>query len=104
MLHVYIDYPTSHMTIHGDSGCQFIRPFSRPQQRISKITIGTLSRELKRFADKDYRFASVAIMNDIWLEIDLDDRAFEGAVAEYILKLIARHYKPLRGIKPSVHC
>lgn len=104
MLHVYIDYPTSHMTIHGDSKCRFIRPFARPERRISKITLETLSQELERFADKTYKFAAGAKLDDIWLEVDLDDTTFEKAIAEYVLKLVGRRYRPLHGIKPSVHC
>jgi hypothetical protein len=104
MLHVYIDYPVPHMTIHGDPACRYIRLFAVRKQRTSKITLKTLSQELERFADKTYKFAAGAHLDDIWLEIDLNDTAFERAVAEYVLKLIGHHYRPLRSVKPTVHC
>lgn len=104
MIYVYIDYPTSHIRIHGDPSCQFIRPFGKPEQRTSRITLETLSDELAKFADKEYRFASVAVLNDIWLEIHLDDDEFERAVAKYVLKLIGRHYTPIRQIELIEHC
>ncbi len=104
MLHVYINYPNPHMTIHGDSGCSLIRQSKKPDQRISKITVETLSQELAKFRDKEYSFAPAAILNGIWLDIDLNDSTFERAVAEYVLELIGRYYTPLRGIKSSVHC
>jgi hypothetical protein len=104
MLHVLIDHPTKSMTIHGDLTCKFIRLHSKPQQQISRITLETLTQELGKFVNKDYRFTPSPLNDDIWLEIDFNDRVFERAVAEYILRLAARHYNSLRGIQPKVHC
>lgn len=104
MLHVYINYPNPHMTIHADANCRSIRQSGKAEPRISEINLGTLTEELSKFADKEYAFAANPAQNDIWLDIDLEDEIFERAVAEFVLRLIGSFYTPLRGLKPSVHC
>ncbi len=104
MIHAYINYPNTQMTKHRDSGCSNIRQSNKAKQRVSHIDLHRLSSELVKFADKSYEFASTPAQNDIWLEIDLSDISFETAVAEYILKLISRHYAPMRRVKPTTHC
>ncbi len=104
MIHTYINYPNTRMTKHRDSGCSNIRQFSKHDQRVSRIDLDSLSSELAKFANKTYAFASIPEQNDIWLEIDLGDISFETAVADYVLKLIARHYSPMRSVKPTTHC
>jgi len=34
-------------------------------------------------------------VNDVWLEIDFQDEAFERSVGEYIVRLLGKRYKPL---------
>jgi hypothetical protein len=92
------------MTKHRDSGCSNIRQLNKADQRVSRIDLKSLSSELTKFANKTYAFASIPEQNDIWLEIDLDDISFETAVADYVLKLIAQHYAPMRSVKPTTHC
>ncbi len=104
MIHAYINYPNTRMTKHRDSGCSSIQQSNMIARRVSHIDLDRLSSELIKFADKSYEFASTPAQNDIWLEIDLSDISFETAVAEYILKLISRHYAPMRNAKPTTHC
>ncbi len=51
-----------------------------------------------------FRFAAEPSMNDVWLSIDFDDPAFEEGVATYVLKVLARRYRPLKGVVPKRHC
>ena len=104
MIHTYIDYPNTRMTKHRDSGCPNIQQSNKPDQQVSRINLESLSSELAKFADKTYAFASNPEQNDLWLEIDLGDISFETAVADYVLKLIAQHCTPMRGVKPTTHC
>jgi hypothetical protein len=104
MIHTYINYPDTRMTKHRDSGCPNIQESNKPDQRISRITLESLSSELAKFASKEYTFASDLGHNDIWVEIDLGDIQLETAVADYVLKLVAEHYSPMRGVKPTTHC
>ncbi len=104
MIHAYINYPNTQMTKHRDAACSSIQQSNKPAQRVSRIDLDRLSSELVKFADKSYEFASTPALSDIWLEIDLSDVSFETAVAEYILKLISRHYAPMRNSKPTTHC
>ncbi len=104
MLYTYINYPDTRMTKHRDSGCPDIRQSNKPDQRVSRIDLNSLSNELAKFANKTYAFASTPEQNDIWVEIELGDISFETAVADYVLKLVARHYSPMRSVKPTTHC
>ncbi len=104
MIHTYINYPNTRMTKHRDSSCPDIQQSAKPDQRVSRINLESLSIELEKFTDKTYAFASIPEQNDIWLEIDLGDISFETAVADYVLKLIAQHYTPMRSVKPTTHC
>jgi len=68
-------------------------------QRWIRITLATFAEELARFARKEHRFASEARLNDMWLEIDFDDVAFERAVGEYLIRILAKRYSPFRTVE-----
>jgi hypothetical protein len=104
MLHVYLNYPNFSANMHHRDDCRSVRPADKPDQRIARINRETLSAELMKFADKDYKFAAFPERNDMWLDIDLEDVEFEEAVAAYILRLVSRHYTPFRGIPLRAHC
>ncbi len=104
MLKAYINYPNPHVTAHFDPGCGNIQSQQKLDQRYIRVNIRTLSEELENFRDKQYPFASNPERNDMWLEIDLDDREFELAVLDYICRLLGMHYGPSKGVKPAIHC
>ena len=104
MLNVYINYPNPHISIHGMEGCPSIRQQHKVDQRIVRIDLASLSSELRRFSSKDYAFGSQAKTNDMWLEVDFGDLAFERAAVEYIRGLLAARYMPFVGIKVETHC
>ena len=104
MLKAYINYPNPHVTIHYDPDCKSIQAQNKAEQRYRRITIITVSLELQNFRDKKYTFAANPDHNDMWLEIDFRDREFDLAVLNYICRLLGKHYAPLAGIKPTIHC
>lgn len=110
MLTVYINYPNAQATIHRNSRCGSIRPHNRPNQRICRINLATISEELKKFTelkeskDDQYAFRSEAGWNDIWLELDFQDGEFEEAVLGFILRQIGHRYWRLADIQPKEHC
>lgn len=104
MVKAYINYPNPHITLHWDSMCSTIGQHRKEGQRNIYLDINTLSPELKRFADKYYRFGSEPLTNDMWLEVDFSDHSFECAVVEYIRKLLAGHYSPFGRTILEEHC
>lgn len=70
----------------------------KSKQRVIYINIENISDVLKSFHNHKYRFGSVQELNDMWLEIDFGDNSFEIAIAEYILFLLGKQYKPFRDI------
>ena len=104
MLSVYLNYPMSRVSAHHNSDCEYIRVNRKSDQRICRISIANVSVELQRFRDKQYRFESTSQFNDMWLEIDFQDRDFEEAVAHYVQQLLGRHYKPFADSSVSINC
>lgn len=104
MMKAYINYPNPHVTIHAKVGCATIQQQHKKGQRVVRLDIGTLSRELNRFAMKEHRFGAQAETNDMWLEVNLGDTTFERAVVEYVKTLLAQHYTPFARIKIDEHC
>jgi hypothetical protein len=104
MLKAYINYPNPHIKIHGDAGCADIRKQHKEGQRLVRLDIASLSTELNRFKTKYYSFGSAAVTNDMWLEADFADPAFERAVVEYVRKLLAENYTPFGQIGVEQHC
>jgi hypothetical protein len=104
MLSVYLNYPVSKVSAHHDPDCRHVRAKEKPEQRVVRINIENLSTELQKFRDKQYPFTSTAQLNDMWLEIDLQDRDFEDAVAHYVQRLLGSHYKPFADALVAVHC
>ena len=72
MIHVYINYPQPHLTIHRDAGCGLIQMHAGAQRRVVAITRETLAAELRRFVEREHRFATGSHLNDMWLRISLD--------------------------------
>jgi len=104
MLSVYLNYPTGRVSAHGDPNCGRIRPMDKPDQRICRINVGTISSELQKFKVRQHSFQSTKDFNDMWLQIDFHDLEFELAVADFIRRLLARHYKPFSNAHLEIHC
>ena len=104
MLKAYINYPNPHVTIHVNAGCAAIQQQHKKDQRVVRFDIGSLSRELNRFAMKEYQFGAQAETNDMWLELNLGDNKFEKALVDYVRTLLAQHYKPFSRVKVDEHC
>jgi hypothetical protein len=90
MIAVYNNYPRKRCCIHLKSSVEENRKFSKNEQRIISITKDTISMELNEFMKKRYIFRSAALYNDMWLEIDFDDRNFEIAIARHIIKILGK--------------
>ena len=103
MLSAYINYPNSHVSVHSANDCAHIQQRRKPDQRVVRLDPRTLSAELLKF-ESEYRFASEQRLNDMWLQLDFSDAAFERAVVEHIRKLLARRYTPFSRVAVSSHC
>ncbi|MGA3325806.1 MAG: hypothetical protein ABSF45_15140 [Terriglobia bacterium] len=104
MLKAYVNYPNPKVTIHRDPSCQSIQKMAKQRQRFVRINPKTISTELQRFKAKGYAFAANAAGNDMWLEADFGDAAFEVAVVKYVHHLIGEHYAPLGKAIIGTHC
>jgi len=104
MLKAYINYPNPHITLHGGGGCGSVQQQRKSGQRVVRLDVGSLSTELNRFVKKEYRFGADPETNDMWLELNFGDSAFEKAVVEYVRTLLSQHYTPFARIKVDQHC
>ncbi len=104
MIKAYINYPNTHISLHWDVTCSTIEQHQKEGQRTIPLDIDSLSQELKRFAEKYYRFGSDPRNNDMYLEVDFGDPSFERAVVEYIRKLLSKHYSPFSRVVLEDHC
>ena len=103
MLEVYLNYPNSQVTVHGNMACRSIRQMSKARQRRVRINPRTLQRELRRFGG-EHEFGSTAARNDMWVTVDLGDaRAEEQAVERMVAALRAR-YAPFGNADVVRHC
>lgn len=103
MLTVYFNYPNSYISIHGNSDCGEISYVPKPNQREVDINSKNVDVELQRF-NNEYRFASTAAINDMWVSVCLGGEASEMGVINKIKKILGRRYKPFRDAKISRHC
>jgi len=104
MVQLYLNYPVKHATLHGNASCGFVPDPIEEGRRWVYITPATFAAELDRFRNKAYRLGSAAELNDMWLAIAFDDRAFKRAGGEFLIRVLARHYGPFRGLEIREHC
>jgi hypothetical protein len=104
MIAVYINYPNSHITIHGSAGCGNLQQHHKQGQRNVTLNRLTLSAELERFAGKFYTFGADQSTNDMWLTVDFGDAVFERAVVEHIRVLLGVNYLPFARAAITEHC
>lgn len=103
MLKAYLNYPEPHVTAHFDLGCGKIQSQNKENQRYCIINIENLSANLKKFKTKEYRFGTKPY-NDMWVEIDLQNRNFELAILEYICGLLEKNYQRFKYLNTNIHC
>lgn len=103
MIAVYINYPNKRFSIHRNSAVNEKQISEKVNQRVLKINISNLSDYLMKFKQSKYKFESSQKFNDMWLEINFGNINFEVAVAEYILFLLGKRYKPFRETEPEYH-
>jgi len=102
MLAVYLNYPNPTISAHPGMSSAELKMHHKPDQRLVTINVKTLSPELLKFGNKDYRFASDSDLNDMWLEIEFDDPVFELAVLAHVHHLLGLHYKPFADAQIEV--
>ena len=103
MLNVYLNYPNSKVTVHGEATCSTIRQMRKPGQRQVRIDEGSREQELAQF-EAAHRFASRAKYNDMWVVVDLASQREEDLVVENIRRALARRYEPFREARVEKHC
>jgi hypothetical protein len=104
MIKAYINYPNPHVTVHTNMDCGNIQAQKKDEQRYLRINPLSISDELKNFSDRKYRFAAYPERNDLWLEIEFQDQAFEMAVLELICRILGKQYQRLADLEPQIHC
>jgi hypothetical protein len=104
VLNVYFNYPNSLVSIHSVASCGSIRPQRKAEQRLIQVTKDNLTRELQRLREREYKFASTAEKNDLWLKIDLGDIELETAVAKHFHRQLGKYYKPFAQASMELHC
>jgi len=104
MLTAYINYPQIHINVYRNRTCSSLQIHDKPEQRVVTINKASLDSELARFKAKEYRFASTAEFNDMWVDVDLDDESTELGVVEKIRELLAQHYRPFAEISVNPDC
>jgi len=81
---VYLYYPLGRICIHRNDACSAIGKMNKENQRKIRIDPATISNELKKMLNNEYKFGSTPSSNDMWLEIDFNNNVFEEAVLKYI--------------------
>lgn len=104
MTKAYVNYPNPKFRIHRNPSCTYVGRMEKPEQRHIRIDTDSASTELRRFANNQHIFSSNAESNDMWLDIEFEDADFEMSVLKYVCRLIGKHYAPLAGVKPTIHC
>lgn len=104
MIHVYINYPNQHITIHSDPQCARIQQARKMKQRHVQINRENFERVFVRLRNKDFRFAATPEFNDMWLEIDMGGVEAEVPLVGEIKRVLARHYRPFVKATITEHC
>jgi hypothetical protein len=104
MVHVYINYPNPHFTVHGDPTCPHIKKGRKAKQRSIRITAADPAEIRDQFADEAIKFSSTKELNDMWLEISLDAPEVEIGIVNYIREILGERYKRLHNAPSSWHC
>jgi hypothetical protein len=104
MLNVYLYYPIPRICVHESANCADIGKMQKLGQRHVRLDPESVSEELAKFHGKQYKFASDASSNDMWLEIDFADAEFERALLDHVRRLLGKQYTGFSGVKIETHC
>ena len=104
MTKAYINYPNPHMNLHSDPTCPEIGKMAKANQRDIKIDSKSFNQAFAQLTGTGFRLSAEARLNDVWLTIEFDDAEFETAVANYVLRVLASRYSPLRSGPVKIHC
>jgi hypothetical protein len=104
MIKAYINTTDARVTVHNNPNCNSAQIKINQDQRTVLLNTDTISRELRRFRNNDYRFASEAGMNDMWLILDFQDADLENALASYLKRLVGQRQKTAADWDLQVHC
>ena len=104
MIKAYVNSTDARVTIHNNPNCASARITVNQDQRTVLVNTDSLSRELRRFRNNEYRLLDNAGMNDVWLILDFQDAEFENALAGYLKRLVARGHKTAVDWELQVHC
>lgn len=104
MLSAYFNYPHGIISIHFDPGCTQIQKKGKRGQRIIFIDNESIESWLNRLEQGDLKFGSVSMLNDAWIQIDLDDLSKEENLVRTIQETLGKSYKPIARAKIKTHC
>ena len=103
MLNVYLNYPNSLVTVHGDATCGAIQQMRKPRQRHIRIDAASCAKELGRFQG-EHQFASRAEHNDMWVCLDLDSAEEQIRIVQKIHRALSQRYVRFRSAQVTRHC
>lgn len=103
MIHVHINYPTPHLTIHMKSECSDLGKRRKASQRVVNVNASNFVEGLQEFAKSKYRFGSNPMTNDIWLSINLPRREHEVAIVSIVEMILGSHHKPFTDAPIKTH-
>lgn len=104
MLSIYFNYPNGLVTVHAEARCAFVRSNRKQGQRVVRIDRESLSTELQKVKQRQYKFASTAEQNDLWLQVDLADTELEMAIAKHVHRQLSKNYRPFAKASIESHC
>ena len=104
MIHLYINYPNPHFTIHGNDMCSQIRKMGKNNQRLIAVCMENLNNVLADLMARKYKFAAQKVINDLWIEIFLDSPEQEIGFVNTVQALLGRQYSPFRNARMIKHC
>ncbi|MCJ7795798.1 MAG: hypothetical protein MUQ56_03390, partial [Thermoleophilia bacterium] len=104
MLSAYFNYPHGKISIHFDPSCTQIQKKDKRGQRIILIDNESVGSWLIRLEQGDLKFGSVAMLNDAWIHIDLDDISKEENLVRTIQEKLGKSCKPIARAEIKTHC
>lgn len=104
MIKAHVSSADARVTIHNNPNCASARITVSQDHRTALLNTDSLSSELRRFRDNEYRFLAKAGMNDMWIILDFQDPEFENALARHLKRLVAKGHKTPGNWELQVHC
>lgn len=100
MIHADVYSPRARAALHLDPQCGLLQMHGKPDQRVLQFDpAANAFHELE-----EIQFAAKAVLNDLWLVVDLGDASREREVVLQALGALASRYSRLDGVVPETHC